>query len=179
MPNYNPSTIGRIGDIKNGIFVETAEKVWTLWGMHGSAAAQDEHFTVYNRIILHALYAEVIDTLTGSGALMHFNWTSSVPVITIQPLNIVCSDIDGFIRGRRISWVGGAVGSATAVTASAGISYMDSVAVPFILGVAPNAGVSSVSTIGSLVTTVALSAGSAKFCCLYTPIDPGAYIEAA
>ena len=171
--SYNPSTIERIGDIRNGLLVETGVLAFGTWG----AAVQANLFTVHNRIMLLGLWCEVVTTLTGDGCLLGLNWTSSVPVITVQPISAVCTNIHGFIRGRRISWVGTAYNTAAAVSYAAGISYLSPDAM--LLGVAPTAaGVQSVSQIGCLSTTVNLSAGTGKFSCLYAPIDAGSYVEA-
>jgi hypothetical protein len=170
---YEPSTIESIGDIRNGMLVETGVLAFGTWG----AAVQAELFTVHNRIMLLGLWCEVVTTLTGDGCLLYFNWTSTVPVIGVQPITAVCTNIHGFVRGRRISFVGTAYNTAAAVTYAAGISYHNPN--PMILGVAPTAaGVQSVSQIGCLSTTVNLTVGTAKFGCLYTPIDAGSYVEA-
>ena len=172
--SYEPSTIERIGDIRSGMLVETDVLAFGTWG----AAVQAELFTVHNRIIILGLWCEVVTTLTGDGCLLQFNWTSTVPVVSVQPLCVVSSNIHSFVRGRRISFAGGAVGTAAAVTGSAGISYHPA-EIPFVVGVAPTAaGVQSVSQIGCLSTTMNLTVGTAKFGLLYTPIDVGAYVEA-
>lgn len=172
--NYSPSTIARIGDIKNGLVVETGVLAFGTWG----AAVQAELFTVHNRILLHGLWCEVVTTLTGDGCLFQFNWTSTVPVVSVQPICAVSSNIHGFVRGRRISWPGISVSTAAAVTGSAGISYAPT-SIPFMLGIEETAaGVASVSQIGCLSTTVNLTVGTARFGCLYTPVDPGSYVEA-
>ena len=172
--NYSPSTISRIGDIKDGLLVETGVLAFCTWG----AAVQAELFTVYNRIRLHGLWCEVVTTLTGDGCLLQFNWTSTVPVVGVQPICAVSTNIHAFVRGRRISWPGVTTATAAAVTGSAGISYAPT-AIPFMLGVGPTAaGVNSVSQIGCLSTTVNLTVGTAKFGMVYTPVDPGAAVEA-
>ena len=171
--SYGPSTIERVGDIRNGILTETSILDYDEFGV----AVQANLFTVHNRIVLLGLWCEIVTTLTGDGCLMGFNWTSSVPVITVQPISAVGTNITGFLRGRRISWVGTAYNTAAAVTYAAGISYHSPDAM--ILGVRPTAaGVISVSQIGVLTTTVNLSAGTAVFGCLWTPVDAGADVEA-
>ena len=49
--SYNPSTIERIGDIRNGLLVETGVLAFGTWG----AAVQANLFTVHNRIMLLGL----------------------------------------------------------------------------------------------------------------------------
>ena len=173
MTQYNPSTQERIGDIKNGLLVQSAKEVsYATWGV-----VQTEMFTVYNRIRILGLWIEVgATTLDGAGTLILFNWTSSVPVIAVQPISAVCTTIHGFVRGRRISLVGNGL-SALSVVGTAGIS-VDAITA-MIVGVAPSATVDpSVSTIGCLTSVATLTAGTAQFSLLYTPIDPGAYAVA-
>ena len=170
--SYGQSTIERLGDIKNGMLVETSDLDYTLWGV-----TQAYLFTVYNRIRIHGLWLEVTATsLVGAGALMLFNWKSSVPVIAVQPMAAVCTTIHGFVRGRRVSLAGGNVSTALSVVGTAGIS-IDNVS-PVIVGVAPSATVGSVSQIGVLTSIAVLTAGTGKFSLLYSPIDSGAYVEA-
>ena len=170
--NYSPSTIARIGDIKNGLLVETTDMSSTLWG-----TAQAELFTVYNRIILHALWIEITATsLVGAGTLMNFTWTSTVPTVVLQNISGVSADIDSMDRGERIVWPGVTLATAT-VLSTEGVSLCPT-SIPFIIGIAPSATLTSYGTIGCLPTVATLSAGTGKAGLLYTPIDPGAYVEA-
>ena len=172
MANYSPSTIARIGDIKNGLLVETTDMAYTLWG-----TAQAELFTVYNRIILHAMWIEITATsLVGAGTLMNFTWTNTVPVVVLQDISAASADIDSMDRGERICWPGVTLATAT-VLSTEGVSLMPT-AIPFIIGIAPSATVTSYGTIGCLPTVAVLTAGTGKAGLLYTPIDPGAYVEA-
>ena len=172
MSNYSPSTIARIGDIKNGLLVETTDMSYALWG-----TAQAELFTVYNRIIMHALWIEVTATsLVGAGTLMNFTWTSTVPVVALQDISAASADIDSMDRGERISWPGVTLATAT-VLSTEGVSLCPT-GIPFIVGIAPSATVTSYGTIGCLPTVAVLTAGTGKAGILYTPVDPGAYVEA-
>ena len=174
MANYNLSTRARIGDIKNGLIVQTPKEVsYDPWGV-----SQTEIFNVYNRIKIHGLWLEVgATTLDGAGALIIFNWTSSAPVIAVQPISAVCTTIHGFVRGRRVSLVGNGL-TALSVVGTAGISV--DMITPMVVGVAPSAAVDpSISSIGCLTSIAVLTAGTAQFTILYTPIDPGAYVESA
>lgn len=172
MSNYSPSTIARIGDIKNGLLVQTTDMSYTLWG-----TAQAELFTVYNRIILWALWIEVTATsLVGVGTLMNFTWTSTEPAVGLQDISAASLDITSMDRGERIVWQGTTLATA-AVLSTEGVSLYPT-AIPFIVGIAPSATVTSYGTIGCLPTVAVLTAGTGKAGLLYTPIDPGAYVEA-
>lgn len=174
MANYSPSTQARIGDIKNGLLVQTAKEVsYTSWG----SIANHEIFNVYNRIKIHEMWLEVgATTLVGAGALVLFNYTSTSPVIAVQPFSAVCTTIHGFVQGRRVSLVGNGL-TALSVVGTAAISV--GAITPMIIGVAPTATVDpTYGTIGILPSVAAITAGTAQFSILYTPIDPGAYVTA-
>ena len=172
MPSYSPSTRGRIGDIKNGLFVETEPSLWSVWG----TKVQTEIFTVHNRVIVHALIAEVTTTIAGAVQTV-FNYTQTTPSISIQALSTVHASIASYVPGSRITYVGGSVTAAAITSANGAYSYLTST-IPTILGVTPLAGVESVGTIGFLSSVADASAGALKFGILYTPLDPGAYVEA-
>lgn len=172
MPGIYGNVLERIGDIKNGILVETTDMSYALWG-----TAQAELFTVYNRIILHALWIEVTATsLVGAGTLMNFTFTSTEPVVALVDISAASADIDSMDRGERIVWPGVTMATATVLSIE-GLSYMPDT-IPMIIGIAPSATTTSVGTIGCLPTVAVLTAGTGKAGLLYTPLDPGAYVEA-
>jgi len=172
MSSYSPSTIARIGDIKNGILVESSESEYDVWG----EKVQAYYFTVYNRVIIHALFAEVTETIAGAVQTV-FNYIQDTPSIALAALSTVHASIDTYVPGTRITYVGGSV-TAAAITLSTGaISYLPST-IPTILGVTPLAGVTSVGRIGFLSSVADATDGTLKFGVLYTPLDPGAYVEA-
>ena len=170
--NYNQSTRGRIADIKDGLFVESSESEWDIWGKK----VQRYYFTVYNRVIIHALFGEVTETIAGAVQTV-FNYIQDTPSIALQELSSVHASIDTYVPGTRISYVGGSV-AATAITLSTGaISYIPST-IETILGVTPLSGVQSSGRIGVLSSVTDATDGTIKFGVLYTPLDEGAYIEA-
>ena len=169
--SYNPSTIERIGDIKNGIFVESSESEYDVWG----EKVQRYYFTVYNRVIIHALFAEITETIAGAVQTV-FNYIQTIPSIALAALSTVHASIDTYVPGTRVTYVGGSV-AAAAITLSGGISYLPDT-IPTILGVTPLAGVTSVGKIGFLSSVTDATDGTLKFGVLYTPIDAGAYVEA-
>lgn len=175
MSSYSPSTIARIGDIKNGLLVETSREVSYLsWGV----GVQASLFTVYNRIVIHALWGEVGATaLVGAGALILFNFASSVPVIAAAAMNAASATIHGMARGARFSLAGTSRATAVNVDSVPGISFGQ--VTPVIVGLAPSAAVDpSVGQVGCLSSVAVLTAGTAKFSLLYTPVDDGAYAQA-
>ncbi len=165
MQNFNQSTRERLRDMKSGMHVETS----VLLGTAYLATAQVELFTVYNRIAVLGLYFEVT-TLWAGATTLKFTWTSSEPVITVIDLSILSSSMDTFVAGARAYLVGDAVGTATNVEESAGITPYDSV--PMMLGNAPTlAGVTSVGTIGQDTGVAGTGVSAGRFGLLYAPID--------
>ena len=169
---YNPSTMERIGDMKNGILVESSESEYDVWG----EKVQRYYFTVYNRVIIHALFAEVTETIAGAVQTV-FNYIQDTPSIVLAELSSAHASIDTYVPGSRITYVGGSVVAAAIISALGAISYLPST-IPTILGVTPLAGVTSVGRIGFLSSGTDATDGTLKFAVLYTPIDKGAYVEA-
>jgi hypothetical protein len=171
MPNFNQSTRQMIGNMTDGLFVESGVSLYSVWG----ETVQRYYFQVTNRVIIHALFAEVTTTIAGAVQTV-FNYIQDTPSIALAALSTVHASADTFVPGRRLTYIGGSV-AATAITLSGGISYLPST-IPTILGVTPLAGVNSVGRIGFLSSVANATAGALKFGVLYTPIDPGSDIVA-
>jgi hypothetical protein len=172
--NYSASTIGVVGDLNNGLFVETADISYTVWG----TKAQTYPFKVVNRIKVLGLWAEVGTTIAGACQAV-FNYIQNTPSVAVAAISTVCTSMDTFAYGRRISFDGITVGQAVAVTAAPGISYFALGNITMILGMAPTVlGVDSLGKIGFLSSVADATAGTLRFGLLYAPIDAGAYVEA-
>jgi hypothetical protein len=171
MANFNESTQQMVGNIHNGLLVESGVSLFSVWG----TKVQTYYFTVTNRVFIWALWAEVTTTIAGAVQTV-FNYIQDTPAIALAALSTVHTSADTFVPGRRISYIGGSV-AAGVVTLSGGISYLPST-VPTILGVTPLAGVNSTGRIGLLSSVVDATAGALKLAVLYTPIDPGASVTA-
>jgi len=167
MPSYSPSTIARIGDLVNGIRVTTV----ALAGETYLEGTQHELFTVHGRIKIHELFSEVTEIFSNNAALVQYNFTSSSPVIAVQPLCAVSISVAQLAVGERITWVGGAVGTAAVLTATAGITDVNRTSQ--IVGTD-----GGVATIGILNTIANLTDGTFKTSIFYTPMSDGAYVEA-
>jgi len=166
MPNFNPSTIARIGDMMNGIRVDT-----TLAAATYLAANQQEIFTVHGRIKIHELFGEVTVVMGADATTFLYNFTSSSPVIAVQPISAASASLANLAVGERISWLGGAVATAVALTATPGIT--DVARNPQIVGTD-----GGVATIGCLTAVAAATSGTVKFSIFYTPMSDGAYVTA-
>lgn len=168
MANYAPSTRARIGDLITGMKVESTVLA-NLTYLHQD---QWEVFNVHGRIMVLQLYWEAI-TLNGGGAtLFHYNFTSTTPAVGVAPLGVVSASIAALPQGARCVWVGGAVGTAHVITASAGISDVICVN-PQILGTEGGVG-----SVGMLTTTADAASGTHQHFMHYIPMSDGAYAEA-
>ena len=175
MPNYSPSTIARIGDLTNGIRVDTSNLAGATYLLTGNT--QTEIFNVYGRIKLHNLFGEVTTVFSNHACVLYYTFTSSTPVIGVQPISSVGASMAQLAVGERISWVGGAVATAVVLTATPGISDIN--VTPHILGGVTSAGANNVGSIGILTATASLTSGTVRFSCFYTPMSDGAYVTAA
>lgn len=168
--NYNPSTIGRIGDIYLGLRTDTSTVLGTTWA--AADTTQYEWFNVVGRVLLIQLFLEVVVAAAGAST-PKFNATFTTPVIAVADISAACGSIDTFAAGRRISWVGTTVATAAATTQAAGISYHPNT-IPFVIG-----GIGFVGTIGTLNAAAAQTSGSMKASAFWVPMYEGSYIAAA
>jgi hypothetical protein len=166
--NYNPSTIARIGDLINGVRVSTSALAAETY-FHQN---QTEIFNVYGRVRIHLLFGEVTEAISNNVATVLYNFTSSDPVIAVQPLSAASASVAQLAVGERIMWVGGAVATAVVLTATPGISDIN--AAPQIVGTDGGTG-----TIGIKAEAADCTDGTVKFTVCYTPLSDGAYISAA
>ncbi len=169
MPIYEPSKLEVIGDLVNGIHVQTSVFA-NLTYFHRD---QWEIFNVYGRILLINLYIEAI-TLNGAGAVqLLFNFTSTAPAIAVQPLCAKCASIAALPRGGRIVWVGGIVATAAVITVAATGGVSDVTCTPahrHIIGTTGGTG-----TIGMLTSDADAVSGTSQANMFYVPLSDGAY----
>lgn len=166
--NYAPSTIARIGDLMNGIRVDTSALAAATY----MAGTQIELFNVYGRIRVHSLFGEVTVIISNTATALLFNFTSSDPVIAVQPMCAASGSCAQLAVGERIMWVGGAVATAAVLTATPAISDINPA--PQIVGTNGGTG-----TIGILTSVANATSGTVKFSIFYTPMSDGAYVSAA
>ena len=168
MPNYSPSTRQVLGDIAGGMMVKSSVLA-NLTYLHQD---QWEVFNVHGRIMVLQLYWEAI-TVNGAGAtLFQYNFTSTTPAVGVQPMGAVSASIAALAQGLRCVFVGGAVGTAHVITATAGISDVICVN-PHIIGTEDGVG-----SIGMLTTTADAASGTHQHFLHYIPMSDGAYAEA-
>lgn len=167
MPNYNLSTINRIGDITRGIHVKTGTLLNTLIFDHNPALAVDL-FTVYGRIRIIGLNCEAVSAFAADAALLQWQFKSTTPVIAYADISAVSLTVQSIPIGARVMWRGTAVNTAPDVSASQAsiavvTNYMD-------VGLTDGVGV-----IGSLCTTATQASGSCLMNLYYLPISEGAF----
>ena len=168
--NYNPSTIGRIGDIHSGIRSETGSLAAATY-LLGAANTQTELFTVIGRVKILTLYLEVLTALSNNACQVLFNCTFTTPTIAANAMCGKCATIAQAAQGQRIWWVGGAVATAAVLTDGAGLS--DIAVTPQIIG-----GKDFVGSIGILASDASLSSGTFMGVVHWVPMSDGAYVEA-
>lgn len=171
MPSYSPSTIERIGDLINGIRVDTSNLAAATYMLTGPT--QTEIFNVYGRIKIHELFAEVATAAFSNNAcVLKYTFTSSSPVIAVADITSVTASLAQLAIGERIAWIGGAVATAAVLTATPGIT--DVARIPQIVGVSAGVGTIGINTATASITGTA----TVKFSLFYTPMSDGAYVTA-
>lgn len=170
--NYNPSTIARIGDLVNGIRVDTAALAAATYMLTGPT--QTEIFNVFGRVKIHDLFGEVATAAFSAHAcVLYYTFTSSSPVIAVGPLSAASASLSQLAVGERIAWIGGAVATATVITATPGIT--DVARGTQIVGVSAGVGTIGINTATASITGLA----TVTFSIFYTPMSDGAYVTAA
>ena len=167
--NYSPSTIEVVGDLQNGLRVDTA--ILSAADYLKTGPTQTEIFNVYGRIRIHSLFGEVTTVLANNACVLYYTFTSSSPVIAVGPLCAASGSLAQLAVGERIMWVGGAVATAAVLTATPAISDINPT--PQIVGT-----VSGVGTIGINTATATVATGAVQFSLFYTPMSDGAYASA-
>lgn len=170
--NYNPSTIARIGDLVNGIRVDTSALAAATYMLTGPT--QTEVFNVYGRVKIHELFGEVATAAFSNNAcVLKYTFTSSSPVIAVADLTAASASLAQLAIGERITWLGGAVATAAVITATPGIT--DVARSTQIIGVEGGVGTVGINTATASITGLA----TVKFALFYTPMSDGAYVAAA
>lgn len=167
MPHYNPSNIETISRFLNGLRTSTS----TLLAASYLLQNQVELFNVYGRIKVHELFGEVSTIISNTATTLLYNWTSSSPVIAVQPLCAASASMAQLAVGERVAWIGGAVATAAVLTATAGITDVNRTSQ--IVGTDGGVG-----TIGILTAGANATSGALKFSIFWSAMSDGAYVEA-
>lgn len=179
MANYNPSTRERIGDLINGMHVQTTGGILVKANFAGAANTQTELFDIYGRIGVMELFIELTAAADANVTQVAFNCTFTTPVIAVNAMCGKCASIANLGAYGRIVYVGGAVATAAVITDSAGLSDVEMAGKKSILGGESATGVPTVGTIGMLASDASQAATIAATAHLfYVPMSPGAYAVA-
>jgi hypothetical protein len=176
MPSYNLSTRGRIADLGLGLHVQTGALGVAQFN-HSTGEA--DLFNIYGRIALLQLFVELTSAADANATVCKFRAEFTTPVIASADLSGASASIASLAAYRRIVWVGGAVATATVLTASAGITDVEAAGKIHILGGVSSAGVLTVGKI-QLHSGTATQAGTiaATAHMYYLPMCKGAYASA-
>lgn len=172
--HYTASTIDVVGDLHNGLHVETSVfDCIAPW--KGTVPVQTELFNVFGRILLLQLFIEMTVIQGGGATLIRFNATFATPAVGVQPISAVSASVAGLAVGSRVVWQGGDILSAPIVTVVAvgGISDVFPVARQ-IIGT-----VGGIGTLGHVPSIADTASGSAQANCFYVPMSDDAYVTAA
>ncbi len=166
-PQY--PTIETIGYMDQGIPVKTAVLANATYMQN----AQRELFNVFGRIMVKQLYLEATTIFAAGATLILFNFTSTVPVIGVQPMTGNSASLANLAQGLRCVFVGGAVATAPVITATAGISDVINVT-PHIIGT-DDGSTQGVGTIGKVDSGAVNATGACQYHLHYIPMSDGAY----
>ena len=172
---YAPSTVDVVGDLHNGLHVETSVYNCATYWDGSSGPTQLELFNVYGRILLLQLFCEMTIIQGGGATLIQFNATFSTPAVAVQPISAVTTTVAALAVGSRVVWQGGVITSTptSTVLADGGITDVFPAARQII------GSVGGVGTIGHVPSTADTVSGSARANCFYVPMSDGAYVTAA
>lgn len=179
MPNYAPSTIARIGDMINGLHVETTGGVLVAANF-ATGGIDTDLFNIYGRIKIMELFIELTAAADANATQVLFYTTFTTPVIAQNVMCAKCASIASLGAYGRIVYVGGAVATAAIITDSAGLTDVETAGKHSILGGRSAAGVNTVGVIGMTSSDASQAATIAATAHIfYAPMSPGAYVSAA
>ena len=165
---YNRSAMNHIADLHCGVRVDT-EVVPCLTYL---TAVAHTPFNIYGRVKIQHLFIEAITAWGAQAGTILFNYDSVDPAIAAQGLSIACGAVTSLARGLRVMFVGGVVGTAAVITATAGVSDVICEA-PHIVGVRGGYGYIGYENTGAAVTS-----GTMQVSVCYAPMEDGAHMTA-
>ena len=165
---YSRSTMNHIADINYGVRLDTGVVACATY----LTAAAHTPFNLVGRVKINHLFIEAITAWGAQGGTILFNYDAITPAIAAQGLSIASADVSALAQGLRVMFVGGVVGTAAVITATAGVSDVICEA-PHIVGVRAGTGY-----IGYENTGTAMTSGTMQVTVCYTPMEDGAYLSA-
>ncbi len=165
---YARTTMNHIADIHVGVRLET--EVVTCNARLTSAAHAP--FNIYGRVKINQMFIEAITVWGAQAGTILFNYISLTPAVGAQGLSVASGVVTSLAQGLRVVFVGGAVGTAAVITATAGVSDVICEA-PHIIGIQGGNG-----TIGYQNSGAAVTSGTMQVTVCYTPMDEGSNMSA-
>ena len=165
---YSRTTMNHIADIHVGVRLETQVVVCNTY----LTAAAHTPFNYTGRIKINQLFIEAITAWGAQAGTILFNYDSEVPAVAAQGLSIASASVSALARGLRVVFVGGVVGTAAVITATAGVSDVICEA-PHVVGTPDGS-----RFIGYENTGAAVTSGTMQVTVCYTPMSDGANMSA-
>lgn len=168
MPNYNPSTIGRIGDINRGLYVETA----VLNNTDCLVSTPKSLFTVYGEIRILYLAMEVITDMSATATTLTWSFDASSPAVSAASISGASGSLSALAPGKHVTMSGTALSTTPLTAANPAVTL----AANAYIQVGCTDGVGVITSTGG---TADATSGTSKFQLLYVPITNGAYAKAS
>ena len=179
MGNYAPSTRARIADLNLGMHVKTTDGVLVAANFT-TGGTNTTLFNIVGRIAVAQLFIELTSAADANLTQVAFYTTFTTPVIALNLMCAKCASIASAGAHTRITFVGGAVGTAAVLTDSAGLTDVETAGKIHILGGETAAGANTVGVIGMQASDATQAATiSATGHLWYLPMSDGAYAQAA
>jgi len=141
--NYNSSTQERIGDLERGMMVKTGNLEASTY-LHQNTSSL---FNVYGTIKVIALFGEITEAISANAATLKYAFVSTDPVIAVADMSAASGSLSEAAVGLRVTLPGADVTTATAITATPGISYNPTA--PMIIGTDAGTGAIQITTAGA------------------------------
>ena len=169
--HYGPSTRQRMGELGNGMRVQTG----TLLNTAVLAGATTTIFTVYGRILVKQLYIEAITIFDAAASTALFRFESTTPVIGVSNMTAASGVLTSIAQGIKVKYLGGAI--ATGLSINVG----EACATPHIIGTGLSpTGVQGVGVISIQETSAApQTSGTCQVVIDYVPMESGSRVVTA
>lgn len=174
--HYTKSTIDVVGDLHNGLHVETSVYDCLVYWLGLGGPVQLELFNVFGRILLLQLFCEMTEIQGGGATLIQFNATFATPPVGVQPISAASVAVTNLAVGSRVVWQGGAIASIPQVTVVA-VGGISDVFPPARQIIGTVGGIGTIGHIPSIADTI--TTGEARANLFYVPLSDDAYVTPA
>ena len=165
---YSRDTMNIIADGHVGVRVDTKVVACATY----LTAAAHTPFNLVGRVKINHFFIEAMTVWGAQAGTILFNYDAITPAIAAQGLSIASGVVTSLAQGLRVVFVGGVVGTAAVITATAGVSDVICEA-PHIVGVR-----AGTAYVGYENTGAAVTSGTMQVTICYTPMEDGAHMSA-